>query len=809
MAAWTLTYGETTKTFAAWGLKGLKRSEVSQAVGGVSFTQSGAAYDGTPLFDIDSVVTISKDGVKWHVGPVIMVPRSGGAKGEKLEYKIADPWWYLEQLNYYQYIATGTGALATQTTRIAMFADNSGGGTLKLSVATVIITAFAQAQAAGGSLTVAFEGNFGISPPIVDMRDPTCAEVIRAALRWVPDVTGGWDYSTPMPTLRLATRAGASVREIDLADAQTVNLISITARDDLRRDKVVLNFETTTTDDTDTYVTYQTDSAGSGSPFRTIRATLPLSGPQIARQEQYLLTEQVEEDNSSWWQDRVAVLTDAVDREITEGEISPSDEDGNGDVLDMEIVEGQVPGWLDDADNPITGTMVVSALASYKLVKEDGSTITYKDDPVSVTLNCTSLGSGTYKQVTSYTDGELAPFGLAGALLAALSHLQYEGRIKIKQRECSFICRPGDVLNLLNGVAAWATALMQVQKVDEDIDGGETLISFGPSQHLSPQDVVEMLRTLRGKLPVHNLDERNTGIKDKGSGTTASTAGANANGSSGCANWYKLYVKDPEGTASLTLDAAEGVKLDNGEGGSIDHQTANLRSLYTDEGGNTCEIKPSQIELLDEEGNGITINAAGITITNGTDTTTLTLNQLLLSAGGNTNSITEEQMVLSDGTNTTVVAASSTSVSDGTGSSELSPAHLLLDGGAGNTNSITDEQMVLSGSGNIAIYGNDSISLTKSTGESMTLAGNNFAMLDGSYSSTITAEGGFATADSDADSQAKLSAAGGVHLDDGSSGIVSIVPIAEKDISLMDTDFCGGGGPAHAYVLRGEEEPVE
>lgn len=787
MAVWTLTYDGTTKTFAEWGLRGLHRAQVSQATGSVTLTQSGAAYDGTPLFAIDAPVTISKDGVPWHKGPVVSVPRSAGAKSEQLDYEIADPWWYLEQLTYEQPIVTGAGD--TQTTRISLFGGVVAGVSVKFTAEGVITSAIGLAVTAGASMTVAFSGSFGVSPPMADMRDPTCAEIIRAALRWVPDATAGWYYGEApedVPELRIATRAGAAARTIDLADHATVNLINIRACDELRRERVMIYYQITSTDGEETRTALLLDNAGSGSPFRTLKATLPLSGSQTQRQSQYLETEAISENNTAWWQRQVPALKNAIEVTISDGTKAPEEEDGAS--FSQVIIDGQVPGWLDDPETPISGSMRVSAKATYKVTKEDGSEIEFKDDPISVVLTCTDLTTNTYSHVTSYLDGEPVPSGVAAALLAAVGVLQYDGKIKIKARECSFIARPGDVLNLTNGVTAWATARMQVQKVEEDIDAGETVITFGPPKHLSPQDIVEMLRTLRSKPPVQNLSERATGKAGEGNKTQGGKTTANGNGNSASAAWHRVVSKSPDGTRTFTLDAEQGLKLEDDDGSFVDHQTGNNRTLYQDSAGNSCEVKPAKIELLDSAGDGVTLTRTGLVIHEGGEETSLTLGQLRL---------------IADSLQTTIQPGSVV-VTNGSGTSTLEAAHLLLDEGGGMTNSLTGEQILMSNGADTTTIeageatvanGSDNVHIT--TNEVRVTTGG------GDYSSMST-EGGFKN--SYGGSIAKLFV-GSVQLD-ASGGTVDIAPVSGEAISIQSTEGCDvdeAGEPTTTTtkVLRG------
>lgn len=793
MAVWTLTYDGTTKTFAEWGLKGLHRAQVSQATGSVTLTQSGASFDGTPLFAIDAPITISKDGVPWHKGPVVSVPREAGPKSEQLDYEIADPWWYLEQLTYEQPIAIGTSS--GNTTRISLFGGVSGGETIKLSVEGVIINAVALAITAGASMSVSFSGSFGVSPCIVDMRDPTCAEIIRAALRWVPDATLGWYYGTTAedaPVLRIATRGGATARTIDLADHATVNLINIRACDELRRDAVKISYQITSTDGEETYTALVVDSAGSGSPFRTLKATLPLSGSQTQRQSQYLETEAISEGSAGWWQRQVPALKDAVEVTISDGTLEPAEE--GGDSFSRVIIDGQVPGWLDDPDAPISGSMRVSAKATYKVTKEDGSEIEFKDDPISVVLSCTDLTTNTYSHVTSYLDGEPIPSGVAASLLAAVGTLQYDGKIKIKARECSFIARPGDVLNLTNGATAWATARMQVQKVDEDVDAGETVITFGPPKHLSPQDIVEMLRTLRSKPPVQNLNERATGKAGDGNKTQGGKTTANGNGNSASAAWHRVVSKSPDGTRTFTLDAEQGLKLEDEDGSFIDHQTGNNRSLYQDADANSCEVKPTKIELLDSAGDGLTLTRTGLVIHEGGEEVSLTIAQLRMIAGSLQ----------------TTIQPGSAVVTDGSGTSTLEAAHLLLDEGGGVTNSLTGEQIVLDDGTNTTVIAAGETDIGNGSGDTLSLKPNEAKVVDGGgNSSSMSCEGGFQNAYGGA--TAKLYV-GSVKLESG-SGIVDIYTVSGQTINFKATEGCDvddAGEPitTTAEVLRGEAVEV-
>jgi hypothetical protein len=103
-----------------------------------------------------------------------------------------------------------------------------------------------------------------------------------------------------------------------------------------------------------------------------------------------------------------------------------------------------------------------------------------------ITATVEMMGAGT-------EDQEAPPIGLALEYFAALQTLPWEGFVNLHARDCDSGVRPGKVLNLAGGRAAWATMNAVVQSVTEELQNGVTAIEFGPPEHLGPQDFVSML----------------------------------------------------------------------------------------------------------------------------------------------------------------------------------------------------------------------------------------------------------------------------------------------------------------------------
>jgi len=89
---------------------------------------------------------------------------------------------------------------------------------------------------------------------------------------------------------------------------------------------------------------------------------------------------------------------------------------------------------------------------------------------------------------------EDAPEGIAAALYAAYSALQFEGRIALARQECDDSAWIGLALRMLNGNPAWTERLMDVRQSDDDLFHGRTELTIGPNNQLGPGDLLDLLR---------------------------------------------------------------------------------------------------------------------------------------------------------------------------------------------------------------------------------------------------------------------------------------------------------------------------
>ena len=104
---------------------------------------------------------------------------------------------------------------------------------------------------------------------------------------------------------------------------------------------------------------------------------------------------------------------------------------------------------------------------------------------------------GSIVAMVELNSDETAPAGAALAYWSALQVTPWQGSISLKEQHCTGDLRPGKVVNVSNGRAAWATMRAVVQAVTEDLFTGETTADLGPPEHLAPQDFIEQQQVAR------------------------------------------------------------------------------------------------------------------------------------------------------------------------------------------------------------------------------------------------------------------------------------------------------------------------
>lgn len=108
---------------------------------------------------------------------------------------------------------------------------------------------------------------------------------------------------------------------------------------------------------------------------------------------------------------------------------------------------------------------------------------------------------GVIRATITLAQGESVPADLAAQYYTAIQGLYWQGGIRYRERDCSGLLRPGVKVNLLGGLAAWATAGVIVQATVEHLDSGLTEVALGSPEHLDLGTFVDMLTRFARRLP--------------------------------------------------------------------------------------------------------------------------------------------------------------------------------------------------------------------------------------------------------------------------------------------------------------------
>jgi len=517
------------KSVADWGLRDLSRELINQKPDLVTFRADGAASDADPIFAYGSTVRFFRNGTPWFYGRVIEVPGRASVKAEDQLYRVAGPWWYLESLVFQQIWQTTDGVHTTliPTNKSRLILSQKSDGT-KLATGDAILEVLNYAIARSAPITLGMMTPNAIAP-YAEALDQSCAEVIRNFLRWTPDAMTAFDYTTsPYPTLSIHRRADAATVTLPAYGAP-VSGLDLTPRHDLQAPAVVLKFEATNDIDNDTFTSVVVQSApesATGDELGALVMSLDLSGARATYQRQNVRTAPIPQSSSSggvidWWKGKFPWLADFADGDLTvmAGSHTIAIENPTNypgitlSNLPNELLEGSVASWM----NLFAAPLLVQATLQYTGADTDESVEvwgTSKQRNLYTRIVGTNAQTQEYKRLTSETEAEPVPEGLAQALYDATSALQYDGVLELTEEECSGVAAPGCLLNLTGGRTEWASMSAQIQRVQELVDVGQTRVTVGPAKHLGHADLATMMRANRTRRVSFRLNERTSGTAD-------------------------------------------------------------------------------------------------------------------------------------------------------------------------------------------------------------------------------------------------------------------------------------------------------
>lgn len=502
--SWTLDNGSVSQTFAEWRIAGLRRERASQQAGLVTFRAPGRAYDAEDLFAIGARLVISRDEETWFHGIVTDITPSGSDTAEDQVFTLKDPWYFVEQWTYKNLWPNGgdNGHLLLNLSAAGALVSTRAQATLALEyVLARAVEAGISAPFQIGSILAGVE----LYPPIDEVRDMTCAEVVQRQVRWHPDAVQYFDHSTTPPTLHIKQRSELTATTLALAlGAGKVREFSLKSLPDLQLPAVKITYEISSTENGRETIDYQHDvwpASATGRELGALNLTLDMRGPAISYVTAHIETEPFDAASGSavtdatrraWWLARLPAYQIGYDAgDITDLEIS--DVRANPEAtLPNVLISGSIAPWMGFEQERTK----VSCKTKYDR-KQSGFTYakTFEHEQ-SATVVLTDATTGDYVNVTGSTSGDPIPTNLAQLLYESRATLQYQGSLIIQEDEIT-----GDhfarVINLSGGRVGWLTMNALVQSVTEDIDTGTTRLTLGPARQMGHQDLITLLKVSR------------------------------------------------------------------------------------------------------------------------------------------------------------------------------------------------------------------------------------------------------------------------------------------------------------------------
>ena len=271
-------------------------------------------------------------------------------------------------------------------------------------------------------------------------------------------------------------------------------------------------------------------------------------------------------------------------------------------------------------------------------------------------------------------------------------------------------------------------------EVTQDVDASGNNVTYT----YKTKDVVEFDKVTIGNsttgTTTTTIDGNGLSIKDSANPNATTTVGIDGTRITGADGKAANYTLDgstiADGKGNNTTTTAEG-------------------TLVEDVNGNFAEYGAKGVKAADVDGNEAIYTAKGSTITDGTNTTTVTAGETKVTDGTNTTTVTAGETKVTDGTNTTTVTAGETKVTDGTNTTTVTAGETKVTDGT-NTTTVSNDGTRITGANNATtdytlagVKVSDGANSTTTVGkDGLTVKGTNGTTSVGDNGLTITSKDG-------------------------------------------------------------------
>lgn len=275
------------QSLTGWGITRAKLLLISFAIDTFSFDITVKDMFTDPLFAYKDTVNVYNDGVRVFSGQITTLPIQGDVSGETQSYVASGPWWILARIVFQTprtvYEGLSLLPVTVNSSRVLVFgtidSNRNNGQMIGDAIAYAVKYFTVPLQMGTTSLDT--------PPPLLEVKDVTCADVIVYCAKWTPDSVGWFDYSTTPPTFNCKRRTELIAVTIDPLNASTslVNKLSIKPRPDLQIPGVVFTFEQTVIVANVQKVALQSQTAGDITALDAIYHTFTLQNATGATPE--------------------------------------------------------------------------------------------------------------------------------------------------------------------------------------------------------------------------------------------------------------------------------------------------------------------------------------------------------------------------------------------------------------------------------------------------------------------------------------------------------------------------------------------
>jgi hypothetical protein len=506
--------------------------------------------DALAAFAAGQPLVIAKDGATVFRGLCESPERGGTGSAEGVTAKALGPWERLKRVVYAQSLTYDTGGTPAYTGTAKSTSRVRISGDLATAVAAILAYPATLSDHAGQYAAGVIDLP-DIDIPEQELLDVACSDALRTVLRFVPDAIVFVDYAPEVPTINVVMSGSErlTTHTQDVADRDAVSTLEYRARDDIQVPNVVIDYIRAQREKTLVRVSntadarieektgyawvsrdsYPNDTISARTLMRTVTLrgapskawqTNTLSGVSLfawlpnfsaanwtsnvsaARFKAFWNRWRPDISTAGWTNIVVNSFAMVIQTWITrEPEVSLgyTVDLAHDDVYELADTDGYRIGLLDEfsAGGAFGNYLYLCRVFVSQSVTADGDGVAgaWTIETLSPYVPCLWKWAGTgfdYVYGVADPDAEAAPVGIAEQVYGQRQALRYQGQMVLEDGEPVIPAATARRLAIRNGQVEVASGL--VQQLAVDVGTGRTTFQFGPPSHLSPQDLVAMLR---------------------------------------------------------------------------------------------------------------------------------------------------------------------------------------------------------------------------------------------------------------------------------------------------------------------------